>query len=185
MLTSGGLTKTITKQLQQDINRYQKNQAKLQRALIEAPLDKLNPDLPIACVFDIDGTLAKRRGRAIFDFDKSIDDDICLRVKHILDLVSKDKKIIIVTGREEMWRDVTVRWFNKHNIHFDALFMRRNADNRPSEIIKEEIWANNIRNKYSIFFVVDDRKNDVLMYRSRGMYVFCSDNSREAPHKYN
>lgn len=183
MLTRSGPPKTTTQLLQENINRYQKNQKKIQQAFIDTPLTKPNPNLPTACIFDIDGTLAKRRNRSVLDFDKSIDDDICLRVKSILDNV-KDK-IIIVTGREEMWRDVTTRWLNKHNIRFDALFMRRTGDNRPSEIIKEEIWANNIRNIYNIFYVVDDKKSDINMYRSKGIYVFAPDNSREAPHAYN
>jgi len=87
--------------------------------------------------------------------------------------------VFLLTGREERFSKVTNQWLNRHQITYDHLLMRRTADKRPSYIVKEEIWSANIKGKYNVFFVLDDRKQDIDMYRSRGLYVLSPDNSRE------
>jgi hypothetical protein len=123
----------------------------------------------------------------VFDFKKSIDDTVALPVKYILQLIDDANKftpteklhIIILTGREDCWKEVTNAWLNKNNIPFDKLFMRRTADHRSSEIVKEEIWAAQIRHEFNVLFVMEDQKKNTDMFRSKGLYVYEVDNSRE------
>jgi hypothetical protein len=156
--------------------------------LPSAPLLEPDPNLPTCIIVDIDGTLAERGERAIFDFDHSMIDKVFLPVKYILTLIDDANKynsrlapleIVIITGREEKDADITNQWLNKHQIPFDHMYTRRNGDRRASEVVKEEIWAANIRGKYNVFFVLEDYGKCVEMFRSHGYYVLKADNSRE------
>lgn len=50
--------------------------------------------------------------------------------------------------------------------------MRTNNDNRSDEIVKRELYEKNIKNKYNVRFVVDDRPKVVRMWRSLSLFVF-------------
>lgn len=47
--------------------------------------------------------------------------------------------------------------------------MRQNNDFRSDEIIKKEIYDNNIKNNFDIFFILDDRTKVVNIWRSFGL----------------
>ena len=47
--------------------------------------------------------------------------------------------------------------------------MRKEGDNRPDEVVKEEIFNENIRGNYSVRFVLDDRSKVVDMWRQLGL----------------
>jgi hypothetical protein len=188
MLQSKPVSKSEQKRLAVQMAAFQKRQEKLTEQK-SVPLVDRDPSLPICVIIDIDGTLSKRGDRGIFDFDKSIDDSFFHQIGYILRLIDDANRytnevvgkthIFVITGREDKFSDVTNRWLNKHQIPFDKLFMRRTADRRPSNIVKEEIYAGNIRGRYNVLFVVDDRKQDVDMYRANGLYCLIADNSRE------
>ena len=179
-------TKAEKEELAKKIETFKKQQA---QQTPSQPLSKPLPNLPVCIVVDIDGTLAKRGDRGIYDFKKSINDAPFFQLKFLLELIDDANKwingktpkveIIVVTGREDCFRDVTNEWLNKHQFPFTHLYMRRTADHRPSNIVKEDIWAVNIRNKYNVLFVIDDREQDVVMWRSKGLYVLIADNSHE------
>jgi hypothetical protein len=52
--------------------------------------------------------------------------------------------------------------------------MRRSVDMRKDTIIKEEIYRNNIRGKYYISYVYDDRNQVCDLWRSLGLTYFRS-----------
>lgn len=170
------------------MRQYQKQQAKLQE-IKSAPLLPVDPNLPICVVIDIDGVLAKKGDRGTYDFNKSIVDSPFHQIVYILRLIDDANKwqnkvvgkthIILLTGREEQYKDVTNQWLNTHQIPFDMLLMRRTADKRSSEIVKEEIYAGTIRGKYNVLFVIEDTKKNIDKFRSLGLYCIVADNSRE------
>ena len=52
------------------------------------------------------------------------------------------------------------------------MFMRGDADYRPAEILKKEIYDNHIKDKYEVIAVFDDDKNVCRMWKEQGLFVF-------------
>jgi len=74
-------------------------------------------------------------------------------------------KILLVSGRENVYKEPTLRFLEKHEITFDELLMRKAKDNRKDSIIKTEIYHDFIKGKYFIEFVLDDRNQVVDTWR--------------------
>ncbi len=49
--------------------------------------------------------------------------------------------ILLWTGREFVWRDLTLDWLARHGIAFDGLYMRLAADYRPASTIKAALLS--------------------------------------------
>jgi len=126
--------------------------------------------LPKALIVDIDGTLAYMIDRTPFEYHKAIGDGVHY---HILDIVKKykadDYRIILLSGRDEDCKDVTLEWLMTNDIPYDDLFMRTNKDNRRDSIVKRELFDANVKDKYNILFVLDDRNQVVQMWRELGL----------------
>ena len=78
-------------------------------------------------------------------------------------------KVIIVTGRDGEYLSTTEEWLKKHGFGYDAIFTRPAGDNRNDAIIKKEIYEREIKGKYNISFVLDDRDRVVRMWRELGL----------------
>ena len=50
--------------------------------------------------------------------------------------------------------------------------MRKENDHRPDNIVKREIYQNNIEGVYNVLFVLEDRKKVIDMYRDLGILTF-------------
>lgn len=128
--------------------------------------------LPACIICDIDGTLAHMNGRSPFDWKRVGDDSVDEWIKTILldynDLFFKEK-IILLSGRDSVCRPETEKWLADNNIPYDELYMRPEKDNRSDVIIKEELYNQHIKDKYNVFFVLDDRKQVVDMWRRIGL----------------
>lgn len=140
-------------------------------------------------IFDLDGTLAdieERRQLAMksgkmnwdifFDpnnikLDKPIQSIIYLYNKMIKD---NEVDVMIFSGRSEITRQATLRWFKHHEIPYpQALKMRQEEDYTPDEELKKE-WLHKIMDNFGltikdIIFVVDDRSKVVKMWRELGL----------------
>ena len=126
-----------------------------------------NPNLPKAIICDLDGTLALMNGRNPFDASKCDEDLLNEPVANTLINYKKLKySIILLSGREEKFREPTLRFLTKHSIDFDSLLMRKTSDSRKDAIIKKEIFDAEIRDKYFVEFVLDDRNQVVDMWRN-------------------
>lgn len=126
--------------------------------------------LPRAIIVDLDGTLAIRKNRGPFEWNKVDQDDINIPVANLVKKYSG--KILIMSGRDEICKDKCITWLNKNNIPFDNIFMRKNKDMRKDRIVKRELFENNIQNKYYIDYVLDDRNQVVDMWRN-DLYLPC------------
>ncbi|MBK26744.1 MAG: hypothetical protein CME70_22275 [Halobacteriovorax sp.] len=82
---------------------------------------------------------------------------------------SENYKIIFITGRGESTRKVTEEWLSSHDISFEHLFMRPLKDRREDFEVKKEIYEKQIKSKYQVVFVVEDRASVVKMWRSIGL----------------
>jgi len=70
--------------------------------------------------------------------------------------------IVIFSGRNNRLHNVTLRWLDKHRIHFDDFFIRPANDMRPDEVLKNEMlmskpegWRRRVR-------VIFDDRNKVV-----------------------
>ena len=140
------------------------------RKMIAAPENKIvfqNAILQKAIICDLDGTLALMNGRNPFDASKCDEDLLNEPVANTLINYRKlGYSIILLSGREEKFREPTLRFLTKHSIEFDSLFMRKTNDSRKDAIIKKEVFDAEIRDKYFIEFVLDDRNQVVDMWRN-------------------
>lgn len=134
---------------------------------------RYNKDLPDAYIFDIDGTLAHMKGRKPFDWGKVGEDSLDENVAHVLDALRfQGRKILIVSGRSSIAKGETEQWLEENDIKYDALFMRPAGDNRKDAEIKKELYDNNIKDKYNVLGVFDDRDQVVSLWRSLGLTCF-------------
>ncbi|WP_408095975.1 hypothetical protein ACJVC5_13110 [Peredibacter sp. HCB2-198] len=134
-----------------------------------------------ALIVDLDGTLADIRVRLKHleggkkdwkSFNKSIEtDELHEWCREIINRFAHDHKIIIVSGRTDELKDQTKDWLKKYKITYHHLFMRKRNDFRSDNIIKLEIFEKEIRNRFSVLFVLDDRQKVVDMWRAEGLVV--------------
>lgn len=124
-----------------------------------------------AIICDIDGTLAHMNDRSQYDWDKVGDDVVDKTIKEILRTFysTSEYDIILISGRDDVCKQITERWLDKNYIFYDGLYMRKHNDNRPDEAIKKEIYDKHIKDKYDVEFVLDDRNKVVKMWRELGL----------------
>ena len=129
-----------------------------------------------AVIFDIDGTLAVMGDRDPYEADKVWMDTVNEDVHKALDMhYWKCHRVIIVTGRDEIYREVTEEWLKLNGIHHDELLMRPTEPGQKLDdwIIKYELFNQHIRPKnYRIFGVYDDRHRVLRMWRKLGLTTF-------------
>lgn len=133
-------------------------------------LPKYIPGLPDAIICDIDGTIARKGYRDIYDGSLAYLDTVIAPVDTVVK--SYPGTVIYVTGRNAEHRGITEDWLIK-NVRYDGLlFTRKDGDKRPDYIVKKEIYDSEIKGKYNVSFVIDDRKQVKRMWVSEGLFVF-------------
>jgi predicted kinase len=135
-----------------------------------------NKDKPKCILVDIDGTAAAMFGRKAYDWHLVGNDKPDEAVRLIVNSLPLDVKIIFMSGRDSVCRDVTQEWLNKHNFRNDGLFMRPENDMRKDTVIKEELFWAEIAPNYNVLFCIDDRPVVVRMYHDLGVKVFAVGN---------
>jgi predicted kinase len=128
----------------------------------------IDPALPWCVIVDIDGTTAIMNGRGPFDWHSVHTDlpnePVCHLVRSIQD------KVIYLSGRDEVCRTSTEKWLFDHGLIDRAdLYMRPAGDQRDDRIVKEEIYRHEIKGKYNVRYVIDDRDKVVRLWRSLGL----------------
>ena len=125
-----------------------------------------------AIICDLDGTLCLHQGRSPYDYEKC-DTDKCNEplIKLLWDLYQAGYHIIFTSGREDIdnSRIKTESWLDSNFGGNYTLLMRSKKDHRPDEIVKEEIYHNEIEPFYNIIAVYDDRNKVCKMWRDLGL----------------
>lgn len=139
-----------------------------------APQVKFDQHLPATYIVDIDGTVALKGDRDIFDDSKLHLDTEIKEVGHIIRALSKDGyKIVFVSGRQDSCMGTTVKWLKDNNLwmHDSEIFMRKAKDQRNDSIVKEEIVLNNLVPNFNVVGVIDDRIGVTRNFHKLGMFV--------------
>lgn len=132
-----------------------------------------NPSISDAFICDIDGTIAQMNGRGPYDWDKVDTDKRNDNVVTLVTAMAMGSEVIFVSGRDSSCREKTKQWIDD-NIPLMKrkgykLFMRAEGDSRKDNIVKSEIYKNEIKDKYNVLFVLDDRDQVVHMWRELGL----------------
>jgi predicted kinase len=126
------------------------------------------PGLPTAIIVDLDGTYALIGDRSPYAADQCHLDTVNYVISDIIKahVGAYGYEVILCSGRQSEFRAQTEMWLEDNGIHYSALFMRKEGDSRKDSIIKRELFEENIRGKWNIAFVLDDRDQVVSMWRN-------------------
>jgi predicted kinase len=148
-------------------------------------LQEKRNDLTKAYIFDIDGTLAKMADRSPFDWMAVGQDTPNDAVFFALIGASlMGNKIIIMSGRDSVCRDITKKWLDSHiktyltlmclvedhDVNYE-LFMRAENDQRKDTIVKEELYLAHVYGIHNVVAVFDDRPSVCRVWREFGLNV--------------
>ena len=132
----------------------------------EAVYTVQDESLPKAVICDLDGTLSLLNGRDPYNAATCDNDLLNAPVASVLQMAkAQGYKVILLSGREDKYREPTLRFLAKHHIDYDLLLMRTTNDFRKDNIIKRELFEQEIQGKYFINFLLDDRNQVVDMWR--------------------
>lgn len=133
---------------------------------------------PPAFIVDIDGTLAHNGGhRSFFDYsDRVLADGVHGPVLILVQLLERAGFTpIIMSGRDDACRDLTVQWLSERcdleEADYVGPFMRQTGDRRDDGIVKLELFDAHVRDHYNVRWVLDDRNRVVQAWRSIGLTV--------------
>lgn len=134
------------------------------------------PLSPYIILVDLDGTLAIKGDRDIYDGSRAELDMVDVRVQNTVLLYSQFlANPIFMSGRDATWHAETERWLN--SVGFPAtlgenLFMRAAGDKREDSVVKYELFMKHIQGNYNVELVLDDRDQVVKMWRDIGLKVY-------------
>jgi len=150
-------------------------------------MNKMLPDYPISTqcfIFDIDGTIADcnhrvhhlsgaRKNWAAFNAAMVNDTPIESTIE-VMNALSHNYAILLLTGRSEETRDVTEAWLSRHGISADCLLMRGADDFRKDWEMKED-FVSEIKDKFDVHGAFDDSEGVLAMLNRHGIRTFdCS-----------
>jgi hypothetical protein len=92
-------------------------------------------------------------------------------VKAVRAAKAAGRGILIVTGREFIWRDLTLDWLAKHDIPYDELVMRIVGDYRGDDVIKAEMLDDLEKRGWEVIEAWEDRDDIADLWASRGITV--------------
>lgn len=105
----------------------------------EAQILQQDKSLPKAIICDLDGTLALMNGRNPFDASNCDKDELNTPVANTLKIFAEaGYHILLVSGRENRFREPTLSFLSKHDIAYQQLWMRESKDNRKDAIVKKK-----------------------------------------------
>lgn len=142
-----------------------------------AQIEPYIPGLNNCYIFDIDGTLAIMGDRSPYDWKNVGVDTLNMAVflvyKRLKESIQTGTDILIISGRDETCRTETENWLRKYAIDWTkGLFMRPAGDMRKDSEIKREIYEREIKGKYNVLGIFDDRNQVVEMWRGLGLPCF-------------
>ena len=132
--------------------------------------------LPSCIIVDLDGTIARHVDRSPYDYSKVYTDEVIEPVWNIVKAVENSGvEIVFLSGRNEECRDETARWLRDKlgRDESQPLFMRpRTNPSGPDFVVKDELLEQYVVSNYNILAAVDDRRQVVTLWDTKGVTVF-------------
>jgi hypothetical protein len=137
-------------------------------------------------VVDLDGTIADDSLRSHLAEAKqwdayheaSANDTPYYDVKLLMRMIEQMRNIetIVLTGRTDNYRPLTVDWLIRNDIATDHLLMRPSGDFRPAHEVKWdlliEFFKTERRMRKEILMMLDNSRKDVETWRDKGFSVW-------------
>lgn len=128
-------------------------------------------------IFDLDGTLCDNSHREHLAKNKEWDafnaachlDTIHPHIEAILRGLAATHLIVLMTGRDSKYMDVTRQWLNDHEIPYDFLLMRPSNTFHIADHDLKWAMANQFFDVKNVAMVFEDRKRVVDMWREHGV----------------
>lgn len=110
-------------------------------------------------------------------FDGMVDDSVNEWCRAILRSLSDTYRVVYATGRPADYKEYTQMWLSENALRFPGseLFMRLAGDFRRDDDVKEIILEFEIKTRWDVLFVLDDRQQVVDMWRKHGYTVLQCD----------
>lgn len=144
----------------------------------------MTSNIPKPCVvFDVDGTLAQFDAEGLGHLvhgtvkhwqafhEAMANADPISPVAHLLRrLKASGEKIVICSGRPEGWVEYTTAWLQKHDLEFDAIYLRPSDTNTASDPDVKRLLLEKMKaDGFAPWIVVDDRSSVVQAWRDEGL----------------
>ncbi|MEO3741987.1 AAA family ATPase [Plantactinospora sp. B5E13] len=131
-------------------------------------------DAPEIVLVDIDGTVALLGDRSPYDMSRvGVDLPNTAVIAAVRAMHAAGYGVVFCSGRDASARSTTERWLAEHvGVPYLALHMRAVGDSRRDSVVKREIFDREIRDRYRVVGVFDDRMQVVRMWRALGLTVF-------------
>ncbi|BCJ66733.1 AAA family ATPase [Polymorphospora rubra] len=129
---------------------------------------------PEVVLVDIDGTVALMAGRSPYDMTR-VGEDLPNRavISAVRAMHAAGYGVVYCSGRDESARPDTEAWLDLHvEVPYLGLYMRPVGDSRKDSVVKKEIFEREIKDRYGVVGVFDDRMQVVRMWRELGLTVF-------------
>jgi hypothetical protein len=149
-------------------------------------------DKPKAIVCDLDGTLCnldhrlhfvkgerKNWGAFFKHLDKDEPNEWCAEL--LKQMANGNYAVVYCSGRPDSYKEATDKWLRANDLKFfhvgdchdymAPLYMRNRGDHRDDSIVKEILLDFEILTRFTPYFMIDDRKRVVDMWRKRGYIV--------------
>lgn len=149
--------------------------------LVNSQIYKDAPPAPGPVVLvDIDGVLSDASGRQHYllggnkewgnFFEAAIDDPPIVESIQLVDRLTQNHTVILLTARPKRLTEITVNWMSQNNIHWDALEMRQDDDiYTSSPDVKREILHSLQSLGYEPTLAIDDDPRNLVMYQTEGI----------------
>lgn len=140
------------------------------------------PKPPPAVIFDVDGTLCDVRpirhllaSRDRDRYDRFHEASIHCTPNEYVSAAARKAfadgiAVLVVTGRSEKHRVLTVQWLSNYHIPCTALFMRPARDYRPDYEVKRDLLAE-IRRTWRPIEAWDDNPAVIRLWNEEGLHV--------------
>jgi beta-phosphoglucomutase-like phosphatase (HAD superfamily) len=132
-----------------------------------------------AVVFDLDGVLSDAAARQHYIkgprpdweafFSASGEDPLIDEVATLLELLSGELAIVLLTARPARTAELTVGWLARYELRWDLLVMRRDRDYRPARHFKQEAVREMRARGFDVKLCVEDDLRNVEMFRAEGL----------------
>ncbi len=156
-----------------DMSRYGTDEYVGEHVIINSAMryKKIREENMVIC--DIDGTLANAKHRMHYvegdkkdwkSFFAEVHKDKPIKkiIKMVQDFHKLGNRIIIITGRNEICREETVKWLKDNDVPFFTLFMRDEEDHREDFVVKNKILETYFDNRNKIIAVIEDRPQVIV-----------------------
>jgi len=132
-----------------------------------------------AIVFDMDGVLSDAAGRQHYIeypfpdwesfFEACGEDALIAEVARLLDVISTDHRIIMLTARPLRVRPQTVAWLQRYGLRWDLLVMREFGDYMAARIFKKRSVEELREFGFDLRLAFEDDPRNVAMFHAESV----------------